>query len=51
MNLLEVVECMLYKLKTGFQWRLLPLKQFFANQALTWSGVYYHFNQWRKDGL
>ena len=20
------------------------------NTALTWSGVYYHFNEWRKDG-
>ena len=49
-DLLEVVECILYKLKTGCQWRLLPIKQFFACEALTWSGVYYHFNEWRKDG-
>ena len=27
-DLLEVVECILYKLKTGCQWRLLPIKQF-----------------------
>ena len=26
-DLLEVVECILYKLKTGCQWRLLPIKQ------------------------
>jgi len=49
-DLLEVVEWMLYKLKTGCQWRLLPLKQFFTSQVLTWSGVYYHFNEWRKEG-
>ena len=49
-DLLEVVECILYKLKTGCQWRLLPIKQFFTGEALTWSGVYYHFNEWRKDG-
>lgn len=49
-ELLEVVESILYKLKTGCQWRQLPLKQFFAGTALTWSGVYYHFNAWRKDG-
>ena len=49
-DLLEVVECILYKLKTGFQWRLLPLKQFFTDQALAWSGGYDHFNEWRKDG-
>ena len=49
-DLLEVVECLLHKLKTSCQWQLLPLKEFFAGQALTWSGVYYHFNEWRKDG-
>ena len=48
-DLLEVVEGILYKLKTGRQWRLLPIKQFFTGQALTWSGVYDHFNEWRKD--
>ena len=45
-----MVEWMLYRLKTGCQWRLLPLKQFFTRQALTWSGVYDHFTEWRKDG-
>ncbi len=49
-ELLEVVEAILYKLKTGCQWRQLPVKQFFTSAALTWSGVYYHFNEWRKDG-
>lgn len=46
----EVVEAILYKLKTGCQWRCLPVKQFFAQNALTWSGIYHHFNEWRKDG-
>ena len=49
-DLLEVVEAILYKLKSGCQWRQLPVKQFFAKALLTWSGVYYHFNEWRKDG-
>ena len=47
---LEVVETILYKLKTGCQWRQLPVKQFFTGETLTWSGVYHHFNEWRKDG-
>ena len=34
-DLLEVVECIWYKLKTGSQWRLLPIKQFFTCEALT----------------
>lgn len=49
-DLLEVIEAILYKLKSGCQWRQLPVKQFFTNAVLTWSGVYYHFNEWRKDG-
>ena len=46
----DVVEAILYKLKTGCQWRQLPVKQFFTDKTLTWSGVYHHFNEWRKDG-
>lgn len=46
----ELLEALLYKLKTGCQWRYLPVKQFFTGAALTWQGVYARFNQWRKDG-
>lgn len=45
-----LIEAILYKLKTGCQWRQLPVKQFFDDDKLTWQGVYYHFNEWRKDG-
>ena len=31
---IELLEAMLYKLKTGCQWRYLPVKQFFAGAAL-----------------
>jgi len=48
--LVEIVELILYRLKTGCQWRELPTKQFFTQQVLTWQGVYYHFNEWVKDG-
>jgi transposase len=46
----EVVRLILYWLKTDCQWRLLPLKQFFTTESLSWQGVYYHFNEWVKDG-
>ena len=46
----ELVEVILYKLKSGCQWRLLPVKQFFTGASLTWQGVYARFNTWRKDG-
>ena len=46
----ELVEAIFYKLKSGCQWRLLPVKQFFTGAMLTWQGVYARFNAWRKDG-
>ena len=46
----EVVELILYRLKTGCQWRMLPLQQFFTSESLSWQGVYYHFREWVKDG-
>jgi transposase len=46
----EVVRLILYRLKTGCQWRYLPTKEFFTTKKLSWQGVYYHFNEWVKDG-
>jgi len=37
-------------LKTGVQWRFLPVQSFFSSKSLTWQGVYYHFREWIKDG-
>jgi len=49
---LGIVSCILYRLKTGCQWRELPLKQFFSEGCLcTWENVYYHFNKWSTSGL
>lgn len=47
---IELLEALLYKLKTGCQWRYLPVRQFFTGATLTWQGVYARFNTWRKDG-
>jgi len=38
-----------YRLKTGCQWRQLPMKQFFRGKYSCQS-VYYHFQKWSKDG-
>jgi transposase len=48
--LIEVVECILHRLKTGCQWRELPTKQFFSKQILSWQSVFYYFNKWSKNG-
>jgi len=46
----QVVSAILYRLKTGCQWRQLPVKQFFDDKIITWQGVYYHFRKWSSDG-
>jgi transposase len=46
--LTEIVECILYGLKTGCQWRELPTKAFFKQKVLHWNSVYYYFNKWSK---
>ena len=44
-----VVSAILYRLKTGCQWRELPMRQFFRC-TYSWKSVYYHFQKWSKDG-
>lgn len=48
--LYQVVMLILYRLKTGCQWRQLPIRQFLVTEQLTWQGVYYYFNRWSKLG-
>lgn len=42
----KVFNLILFKLKTGCQWYLLPVE----NQGISWHAVYYHFRKWCKDG-
>ena len=48
--LCQIVMLILYRLKTGCQWRHLPIKEVFTHEALTWQGVFYHYNKWSKQG-
>ncbi|MFN3590453.1 MAG: IS5 family transposase [Spirosomataceae bacterium] len=48
--LVELVEAILYRLKTGCQWRELPTQKFFSGTILSWNSVYYHFNKWNRAG-
>lgn len=49
-GLWRIVRAILYKLKTGAQWRELPLKSLFGRHAITWQSVFYYFSKWCKDG-
>ena len=46
----RIVKAIIYRLKTGTQWRELPIAQFGSRILMTWQSVYYHFNKWSKDG-
>ncbi|MEU4098227.1 transposase [Streptomyces sp. NPDC026673] len=41
----EVVNALLYRNRTGCQWRLQP------QDLPAWSAVFYYFTLWREDGL
>lgn len=43
---IAIVQCILYRLKTGCQWRMLPLNEFNFVKKITWQGVYYYFSKW-----
>ena len=45
----QVIMAIIYRLKTGCQWRQLPMKQFFR-EKYSWQSVYYHFQKWSKNG-
>ena len=44
--LVEIINAILYKLKTGVQWNQLPVKALFEGKSLTWNAVYYHYRKW-----
>jgi len=48
--LTEVVNCILYKLKTGIQWYMLPVESLFSDIVLSYKTVYGHFRKWCKKG-
>lgn len=46
----EIVNAILYKLKTGVQWHQLPVKALFSGVAPGWQSVYYHYRKWCLSG-
>lgn len=50
-ELWRIVAAVLYRLKSGCQWEMLPVNEFFEERKkLSCNGVYHHFNAWVKDG-
>ncbi len=48
--LIEIINAILYKLKTGCQWEHLPVKALFTGTVLSYGAVFHHYNKWRKAG-
>lgn len=47
--LIDVINTILYKLKTGCQWALLPVESLFNGKVLTYGAVYHHYRKWCKE--
>ena len=45
-DLVEIVNAILYKLKIGCQWRLLPIGHLFSGELPSWNTVFYHYRKW-----
>ena len=46
----RVVKAIIYRLKSGCQWREVPIRAFCDRVLIKWNSVYYHFSKWSKDG-
>lgn len=49
-SLVEIVNCILYKLKSGCQWSMLPVVSLFSEVVLSYKTVFGHFRKWCKNG-
>ncbi|MDE6230296.1 MAG: transposase [Muribaculaceae bacterium] len=48
--LIELVNAILHKLKSGCQWNQLPVGHLFSDVVLSWNAVYHHFRKWCRLG-
>ena len=50
-ELSEVVQCIIYKLKTGVQWQNLLIDLESITFPFSWQLVYYYYRKWTKAGV
>ena len=50
-DLSQVVQCMIYKLKTGVQWQNLFIDLEGVTTPFSWQLVYYYYRKWVKAGV
>ncbi|UOY05731.1 IS5 family transposase [Muricauda sp. SCSIO 64092] len=47
----EIVNAVLYKLKSGVQWHMLPVTELFSGEPLNYKTVFGHYRKWSKAGV
>ena len=47
----EIVQCIVYKLKTGVQWKFLFVDIESIKPPFSWQLVYYYYRKWVKSGV
>lgn len=50
-SLYEIVNCILYKLKTGIQWHLLPILHLFSDKTLHYKTIFDYYRKWCKENV
>ena len=45
-DLATIFLLILKRLKTGVQWRELPIEVYFEKGEISWQNIYYYFNKW-----
>lgn len=45
-DLVEIVNAILYKLKSGCYWHLLPMGHLFSGEEPSWNTVFHHYSKW-----
>ena len=41
----KIIQLIFKRLKTGVQWRELPIESYFEEGEISWQNVYYYFNK------
>jgi transposase len=50
-DLAEIAQCIIFKLKTGVQWNSLFVDIESINRSFSWQLVYYYYRKWSKAGV
>jgi len=50
-DLAEIVQCIIYKMKTGVQWQYLFVEIESINPPFSWQLVYYYYRKWVEAGV